>query len=137
MNKLINKGRRPRRQNGNARDKTPWTIKGLGNTTRFRIQSLAQLCGTTQASIIEAGIDLLHEQLVGTVSEKRKGNTFSRKSSNDLINDLLDRTPSNHPSVLKLERELLERRNRRKAFLAEHLRSEICPHDPSEDKSSV
>jgi hypothetical protein len=112
------KGRRPRRQNGNARPDALWPVRGIEDTTKNRINYLANELGTTNGAVIDLATKLLFQTLHDQDKEHgRKRNTFSDTLS--LFASLLGDAsgPSNDPTVIELEKRLQRQKEARDVLM--------------------
>lgn len=110
----VRKGRRPRRENGNARDRAQWSVRGVNETTKLLVTILAKTLDTTAAGVIDLAVKRLFQEHQSEIpNSERNGHTISPKA--DLYGSLLEKhdTSSTDPELIKLEKRLQERRNAR------------------------
>ena len=108
------KGRRPRRKNGDARSDKLWPVRGVEDTTKNRINYLANELGTTNGAVIDLATKLLFQTLDDQDKEHgKKRNTFSDTVT--MYASLLseENEPLNDPTVLELEKRLQARKEAR------------------------
>lgn len=112
-------GRRSRRPNGEPRQNTPWSVKGMEDSVRTRISLLATVLDTTNAAIIDLATKQLLSQLTAEdKDELGKGNTLSSSLTDYAFLLSKDNEPSNDPKVIKLEKRLQERRRVRDEYMS-------------------
>lgn len=110
----VRKGRKPRRENGNARDDSLWNVRGVDETTKQRVTALTRALGTPTAGVIDLAVKRLFQDYQSeNQDEERKRLTLSPTAK--VYASLLepDSALSTDPALLKLEKRLQERRRAR------------------------
>lgn len=110
----VKRGRRARSKNGERRKSNIWNVRDVAENTRIDVGVLASMLGATQASVIELAIANLKQQIVADHADTELYCKTTSLEHHDL-SWLLDKNaaPSNHPSVIELEKRLQEKRNAR------------------------